>query len=120
MHVVVFCADRALLMRAMDHLRRIGVHPEGCTTIAEIGALAERADVLFLFAAGADASALLHAATAIERWRSGPFMIVVSDGELEWTPSLPRERPAIRVPLDFLEWPLAQLEPSGPELPFTD
>lgn len=121
LRVAVVCSDASMLRAAVEHLLSLGFSPHACPTLTELAGFAESADAVIVFADGIDRASLVHQLDTLERWRSGPAFIVVSDADLPWKPTLPRERPAIRVPLAFLEWPLPEIaEASMPELPFTD
>jgi hypothetical protein len=120
MRVAVVCCDSSKLARVVAHLRSLGVSPYACPTLSELDGFAERADVVLAFADGLDVVSLVRQLEALERWTSGPALIVLTDQKLPWTPTVTRERPAIRAPVAFLEWPVVDPEPSAPELPFTD
>ena len=96
-------------------------------------AMAEQYDVVMIFADGLEKQSLLLCLDALERMRSGPTLIVVTDHvPAVWMPTLERDRLATVITrmawttngLDLLQSynssAAVALEYSGPELPFTD
>jgi hypothetical protein len=98
-------------------LRALALTPLTCSSLGALGALAERADVVIVCYDGVDSELMTRLLDALERWQSGPALLVVGDGPLAWRPSIVRDLPAIKAPSSFFEW---WCDRSDPELPFTD
>jgi hypothetical protein len=134
--VAVVCAADEQRDRTRGHLQRFGIDVRAVVGLADLKATAERCEVMVIFADGFQDATILEGLSAVEGWQTGPTLIVVTDHVPPlWPPQKARVRPAMIVA--YASWvrllcdtigvrPLAgiaevpEIEPSGPELPFTD
>ena len=126
--VVVVCAAPALLARTCAALGERGAVPRPLPDLTDFLAANEPCGVVVFFADGFAAARMVTRLRALERWRSGPTILVVTDrAPLPWKPKLKRDRPALV--MSSAQWRDeiirgttndSETGPSGPELPFTD
>jgi hypothetical protein len=131
--VALVCADAELCGQAVVHLRGVGGSVRTYSDLAEFSAARDQTDAVLIFADALPPHSLRDGLNALERMRSGPMLIVVSDqSPPPWTPKSEGNRVAMVVThrawpgraLDLLQLRNPAATPatdySGPELPFTD
>jgi hypothetical protein len=133
LRVVVACSDAVFLRECIAQLKRLGTIPSATDNLVELARFIDRGDVVVLFADGFGDRGVLASLGALEDRHSGPALILVTDRAVPlWKPSIERERPSLVVSrsswamlLDVMENARSgardeTVEPSQPELPFTD
>lgn len=124
--VAVVCAPSELGDRTRE-LARSGVEADGLFGLADFKATADRYEVMVIFVDGFEDAAFLDRLRALAGLPAAPRLIAVTDRVPEvWQPRIAREQPHlfatyaswVRRVLDVIC--VREIEPSGPELPFTD
>jgi hypothetical protein len=131
--VVVACSDAESLHQCTTRLKQLGTIPSATDNLVELARLGDHCDVVVLFSDGFGERGVLSNLRALEDRRAGPALIMVTDRASSlWTPTVERERPSLVISrpswamlLGMMEKATAgaqcgAVEPSQPELPFTD
>lgn len=133
--VAVVCGGNELPDRTRE-LQRLGVEAHGVFGLADLKATADRCEVMVIFVDGFQDAVLVERLRALADSPAGPKLIAVTDRvPAIWLPRIAHDRPGmfttsatwvrrvletigVRVPARMND--LREIEPSGPELPFTD
>ena len=120
--VAIICADRNAHAGLAKEIENVGGVPLPRALLGDVAGVAGTCAIVVVFIDSYEPDAIRPRLDGIERWKDGPTLVVVTDRERPWIPSLERDRPAIVVASS--EWALKvaalQAPPTEPELPVTD
>ncbi len=136
--VAVVCAEEDLLGLTVKQLLVEGAEVTPLSRLSDVATTRARCDVVLLFTEGYPTRELHACLEALDAWRAGPALVVVTHpGAALWGPSVVRDQPVLVVTratwareegLAWLEHHVAKARErareeeyaSRPELPFTD